>query len=500
MMKRYCCLAVVFFSMIMIVGCPPKSTDSRKAGSAIDQESSIDMSQEVNFDTQLGSYGGGYGETTDDYGYSPIPVINVPPVVQPAADEPAKPVVEEKAVAEEMPAVEEEEAPPAGQTTELQEIVINTEEISDQDLPLLEIPADEPIMEEKTMKITKDVFGQMPDNGGQVDVYTLTNAQGASMKVLTLGGIIFELNLPDKDGKFGNVSANLETVDDYMTRSPNFGTLVGRYGNRIAKAKFSIDGQEFQLTANDGENLLHGGKNGFHKQLWTIEEWQGDDFVGLKLSLVSDEAMQGFPGTVDCLVTYKFDNNNDLEIVYTATTDKPTPINLTQHTYFNLSAFTTPTILGETMMINAESFIPVDPTLIPTGEIAPVEGTPMDFRNPTAIGERIEQVGDDPKGYDHCYVLKQANPGELTLCAKAADSVTGRTMEIWTTEPGVQFYTGNFLNGNLNAFGVTYPKNAAYCLETQHYPDSPNQPTFPNTILRPGETYQTTTVFKFGVQ
>ncbi|MDR1958609.1 MAG: galactose mutarotase [Planctomycetaceae bacterium] len=341
----------------------------------------------------------------------------------------------------------------------------------------------------------------MPDNGGEVDIYTLTNAKGASIKVLNLGGIIFQLNVPDKDGKIGNISANLETVADYLERSPNFGTLVGRYGNRIADAKYSIDGTEIDQTAhaNDNGNLLHGGKNGFHKSLWTVKELKGDDFVGLELTLVSDENHQGFPGTVTCVAVYKFNNSNELEIDYTATTDQATPINLTQHTYFNLSAFTTPTVLDEVIEINADQFIPVNEKRIPTGEIVSVEGTPMDFRTPKAIGERIEQVSGDPKGYDHCYVLNQKNPEELTFCAKVSDPVTGRTLEVWTTKPGVQFYTGNFLDGTLKAFGLTYNKNAAFCLETQYFPDSPNQPAFPNTILKPGETYKHTAVFKFGV-
>jgi len=351
------------------------------------------------------------------------------------------------------------------------------------------------------MSITKAEFGEIPD-GRKVDIYTLTNVNGATMKVLNLGGIVYELNIPDKDGKLGNVSANLQTVEDYLEKSPGFGTLIGRYGNRIANGKYTIDGVEIDHGTRG--HLLHGGKNGFSKAIWDIEELKGDDFVGLTLKLTSDEAHQGFPGTVECVVTYKFNNRNEWEIDYTATTDKPTPINLTQHTYFNLSAFQEPNALSEIMMLNADEFIPVDSELIPTGEIASVEGTPMDFRTPTAIGARIDEVvvgGTNPTGYDHCWVLnKGETPNGMTLCAKAVDPATGRTMEVWTTEPGVQFYTGNFMDGKLTSGDVTYVKNTAYCLETQHYPDSPNQPDFPNTILRPGETYRTTTVFKFGVQ
>jgi len=352
------------------------------------------------------------------------------------------------------------------------------------------------------MSMTKAEFGEMPD-GRNVDIYTLTNANGASMKVLSLGGIVYELNIPDKNGKFGNVSANVQTVDEYLRKSPGFGTLIGRYGNRIAKGQYTIDGEAFDHGTN-GRPLLHGGNNGFSKAIWDIEELKGDDFVGLTLKLTSDESHQGFPGTVECVVTYKFNNKNEWEVDYTATTDKPTPINLTQHIYFNLSAFQEPNVLKEIMMLNADDFIPVDDELIPTGEIASVEGTPMDFRTPTAIGERIEEVvvgGNNPTGYDHCWVLnKGETPKGMTLCAKVVEPVTGRTMEVWTTEPGVQFYAGNFMDGGLGSGDVTYVRNAAYCLETQHYPDSPNQPDFPNTILRPGETYRTTTVFKFGTE
>ncbi len=319
------------------------------------------------------------------------------------------------------------------------------------------------------------------------------------MKILSLGGIIFELNLPDKNGRFANVSANLETVLGYLTVSPHFGTLVGRFGNRIANAKFSVDGVEYQLAPNNGNNLLHGGANGFNKAIWNVEPWQGDDFVGVKLSLVSDETMQGFPGTLQCLVTYQLTDKNELIIDYTATTDKATPVNLTNHCYFSLNGFQKPTICDEVVTINADAYIPVNANLIPTGEIAPVEGTPLDFRKPTIIGERINKVGDDPKGYDHCYVIRQKKPGELTHCAQVTDHDSGRTLELWTTEPGVQFYTSNFLKGNLKAFGHTYEQYAALCLETQHFPDSPNQPAFPDTILRPGETYRHTSVFKFGV-
>ena len=426
----------------------------------------------------------------------PAPVVEEDPA--PAVEEDPDPVVVEPApvVVEPAPVVEEDPDP----------VVVEPDPVVEEDpAPTVEVaeeptPTVEPSVTQGTkMSITKAEFGDMPD-GQKVDIYTLTNANGASMKVLTLGGIIFELNVPDKDGNFGNVSANVQSVEDYLSKSPNFGTLVGRYGNRIAAGKYTIDGEEYDHGTN-GSPLLHGGRNGFHKVIWDIEELKGDDFVGLTLKLTSDEAHQGFPGTVECVVTYKFNNKNEWEVDYTAVTDKATPINLTQHTYFNLSAFRNATILDEIMMLNADEFIPVDAALIPTGEIASVEGTAMDFRTPTAIGERIDQVGDSPKGYDHCWVLnKGETPNGSTLCAKAVDPTSGRMMEVWTTEPGVQFYTGNFMDGSFGSGDITYVKNSAFCLETQHYPDSPNQPHFPNTILRPGETYRTTTVFKFGVQ
>jgi len=408
--------------------------------------------------------------------------VETPKTESPAPAENAKPVEEVKTAEEPKPA-----EPAPAEETKPAETAPATPETNDQGTK---------------MSITKADFGVLPESDKKVEIYTLTNANGASMQVLTLGGIVYTLNVPDKDGNLGNISANLQTVEEYMTVSPNFGTLVGRYGNRIGGAKYSIGDQAVDQTAhaNDNGNLLHGGKNGFHKALWAVEELKGDDFVGLTLKLTSSEEHQGFPGTVNIVVTYKLTNNNEWVIDYTATTDKATPINLTQHTYFNLSAFKTPTILDEIAQINADKYIPVDAKLIPTGEINSIEGTAFDFRTPTAIGERIEQVGDNPKGYDHCYVLVKNEENESSLVAKITDPTSGRTLEVWSTEPGVQFYTGNFLDGKLKSGDVTYVKNAAFCLETQHYPDSPNKPNFPNTILKPGETYHTTTVYKFGVQ
>jgi aldose 1-epimerase len=531
-MRKYVGCMGLMLCLLMFTGCPPR-TDGDKENPDLTVTTGTGIDSGGSSLTDINSIGIS-GEVTED-----VTVILEAPIVNTPVEEPAvtreepqegvKPVEEtpkeEPQPAEEEPAVTretpQEEIKPVEETPKeesqpappyfairvpLVEETPKEESQPAEEAPVEEVKPAEPVQEQtnnevQTMGITKEKFGEMPDNGGEVDIYTLTNAKGASIKVLNLGGIIFQLNVPDKDGKIGNISANLETVADYLERSPNFGTLVGRYGNRIADAKYSIDGTEIDQTAhaNDNGNLLHGGKNGFHKSLWTVKELKGDDFVGLELTLVSDENHQGFPGTVTCVAVYKFNNSNELEIDYTATTDQATPINLTQHTYFNLSAFTTPTVLDEVIEINADQFIPVNEKRIPTGEIVSVEGTPMDFRTPKAIGERIEQVSGDPKGYDHCYVLNQKNPEELTFCAKVSDPVTGRTLEVWTTKPGVQFYTGNFLDGTLKAFGLTYNKNAAFCLETQYFPDSPNQPAFPNTILKPGETYKHTAVFKFGV-
>jgi len=495
-MKKNICFVVLIILSLSLTGCPPRtcstsSSDETGAQCNVSGEPIVNSGKSLPSEMELGNYGGAYGGVTEDVSFESIDSINSINVVE---------LPQFEAPQFEAPQLEAPQISSPIESNAVELDVIESDAVTDtssESVPAAESQTDNQASDQAPVKeITKDIFGTMP-SGENVYVYTLTNANGVSMKVLNLGGIIFELNVPDKMGKMGNISANLETVDQYLSDSPNFGTLVGRYGNRIAKAKFTIDDEEHQLVPNDGENLLHGGNNGFHKKLWGVEEWKGDDFVGLKLSLTSDEKDQGFPGTVQCLVTYKLNDKNELEINYEATTDKATPINLTQHTYFNMSAFTTPNILDDVMMINADHYIAVDSALIPTGEIASVEGTPMDFRKPTPIGERIDQVGDQPKGYDHCYVLNKTNPDELTLCARVYDPTTGRAMEVWTTEPGVQFYTGNFLDGKLHAFDHVYEKNAAFCLETQHFPDSPNHADFPNTILHPGETYKTTTVFKF---
>jgi aldose 1-epimerase len=346
------------------------------------------------------------------------------------------------------------------------------------------------------MTIEKEFFGETTD-GRKVDVYTLKNTGGVTAKILTYGGILYELQLPDKMGQFENVSANLETIPDYESDSPYFGALIGRYGNRIAKGKFTLDGKEYTLATNNDLNHLHGGIQGFDKVIWDVEEKVTPDSVGLILHYTSADMEEGYPGELECRVVYELTNENELIIDYTAATTKATPVNLTNHTYWNLGGLDSGTILDHEMQIFADHYLPVDEGLIPTGQLHPVEETPMDFTDPVAIGERIDEVEG---GYDHCYVLKNYQSDEMKRCAKVKDPQSGRIMEIYTTEPGVQFYTGNFLDGTLTAGDITYRKHAAFCLETQHFPDSPNQPMFPSVILEPGETYRHTTVHKFSVE
>ena len=351
---------------------------------------------------------------------------------------------------------------------------------------------------ESKMSVKKEPYGKMPD-GAAVDLYTLTNANGLKVKIITYGATITDVEIPDRNGKLENVALFRDSLQDFMDKStPYFGSTIGRYGNRIAKGKFTLDGKEYTLATNNGENSLHGGIKGFDKVVWKAEPVKSKDSVGVKFTYVSPDGEEGYPGTFTAQVTYSLTDKNELKMDYIATTDKPTVVNLTNHTYWNLSGAGSGDILGEKLMLNADSYLPVDAGLIPTGEIKPVKGTPMGFTTPMAIGSRIDQV---PGGYDHCYVLnKKEGKDALTLVAKVDDPKSGRVMEIYTTEPAVQFYTGNFLDGTITAGGKTYQKHAAFCLETQHYPDSPNQQAFPSTVLRPGETYKHSTVHKFGVE
>jgi len=355
------------------------------------------------------------------------------------------------------------------------------------------------------MSITTTEFGQTAD-GKNVDMYTLNNGNGITVEVLSLGGVIRNFNVPDKTGKSGNISAILETAADYDRQRPFFGSLVGRYGNRIGGAKFTLDGVEYTLAANNGPNSLHGGRKGFDTVIWETQPISrsgvlGQNYVGLRMKYTSPDGEEGFPGKLDVTVDYLLDDRNRWTMDYTARTDKATIVNLTNHTFWNLAGFPN-TNHDHVLTLNADHFLPTDNTLIPTGELQPVAGTVFDFRTPHRIGERIHQVegAHFAGGYDHCYVLNQRRRGQMTLCANVHEPTSGRVMRIDTTEPGVQLYAGNFLNGRTSAFGVAYEKHGAFCLETQHFPDSPNKPEFPSTVLRPGEVYRTTTVHTFGVR
>jgi aldose 1-epimerase len=354
----------------------------------------------------------------------------------------------------------------------------------------------------KQMSIQKDAFGVMPD-GQKVKLYTLTNDNGMEVRIINYGAIVTVLKVPDRDGHIDDVALGYETLDEYLKDTPYFGAIVGRYGNRIDKGKFTIDGTEYTLAANDGENHLHGGNKGFDKVVWDAKKVKRSDAVGVKLSYLSKDMEEGYPGNLDCTVTYYLTEDNELEIDYTATTDKATPVNLTFHGYFNLAGQGNGDILDHKLMLNADYFTPVDEGLIPTGQLRPVKGTPMDFTTPTAIGKRINRETKQlkyGKGYDHNWVLNDWDQ-TLKLAASVYEPTCGRFMEVFTTEPGIQFYCGNFLDGsNVGKGGKVYEHRYGFCLETQHFPDSPNKPEFPSAILRPGDTYTQKTVYKFSTK
>lgn len=352
----------------------------------------------------------------------------------------------------------------------------------------------------KMVTISKAAFGVTADSV-QVDSYTLKNQQGMEVQIITYGGIITSLKVPNKAGVIEDVVLGYPTLAQYEKSSPYFGALIGRYGNRIAKGKFSLDGTEYALATNNGPNHLHGGEKGFDKVVWSAEVL--DDEGALKLSYLSKDMEEGYPGNLKTIVTYTLTEDNALEVFYEATTDKKTIVNLTQHSYFNLSGDFSKTILDHEIMINADAFIPVDKTLIPTGELKEVANTPFDFRTAKPIGQDIDVENDQLKnglGYDHCWVLNNQNQG-IRLTATAFDKASGRFMEVFSDEPGIQLYTGNFLDGTLpSKQGGTYAYRTGFCLETQHYPDSPNQKEFPSVVLNPGETYKTKTSFKFSTK
>jgi len=345
-------------------------------------------------------------------------------------------------------------------------------------------------------------FGTMPD-GRPVRLFTLVNRQGLSLGLLDYGGTITTLSVPDRLGRFDDVVLGFDRLEDYLERSPFFGSTVGRYGNRIAKGRFTLDGQDYSLAVNNPPSHLHGGVRGWDKVLWDATPEEHADGTGVRLRYTSPDGDEGYPGTVQVEIVYVLTDANEIRLDCLATTDAPTIINTTQHTYFNLAGTRAATIADHELELLSDYYTPVDATLIPTGEIAPVAGTPFDFTTRTRIGERID--ADDPQlrfghGYDHNFVVRRAGPG-LTCIARVFDPGTARTLEVRSTEPGVQFYTGNHLPPVLaGKGGRTYGVRAGFCLETQHFPDSPNQPAFPSVVLRPGETYAWTTIYGLGVE
>ncbi|MEP6917594.1 MAG: aldose epimerase family protein [Acidobacteriota bacterium] len=342
-------------------------------------------------------------------------------------------------------------------------------------------------------------FGKTAD-GKPVTLYTLSNANGVELRAMTYGAIITSLKTPDRAGVMSDIVLGFDTLDGYLKASPYFGAVVGRYGNRIAKGQFTVDGTTYTLAKNNGPNHLHGGVKGFDKVIWDAVPSAKE--AAVTFSRTSADGEEGYPGNVKAQVTYALTDKNELVIDYRATTDQATPINLTQHSYFNLAGEGSGDILGHELTIHADRFTPVDATLIPIGQLAPVQGTPLDFRTATTIGARIDATADqlvNGKGYDHNWVLNKNGQG-LQAAARVVEPKSGRTLDVATTEPGVQFYSGNFLDGTITGkSGHVYQQRTGLCLETQHFPDSPNQPAFPSTILRPGQVYSARTVFTFGV-
>lgn len=353
-----------------------------------------------------------------------------------------------------------------------------------------------------TAGITHEPFGVTTD-GIPVEIYTLRNDNGMEARIMTYGGIIQSLKVPDKNGQLGDVVLGYDTLDGYLTNSPYFGALIGRYGNRIAKGHFTLDGQEYTLATNNVPNSLHGGNKGFDKVVWTVAKADvGRKGPELKLTYLSKDGEEGYPGNLNVTATYTLlSKKNVLRLSFRATTDKDTVVNLTAHSYFNLAG--QGDVLNHVVYLDADKYTPVDSTLIPDGELAPVAGTPFDFRTPTSIGARISDDNEQLKfagGYDHNWVMNHPM-GKLALDARVTDPENGRVFEIWSTEPGLQFYSGNFLDGTITGKnGVVYPHRGAFVMEPQHFPDSPNHPDFPTTELKPGEVYHNVIVYKFSVQ
>jgi len=350
--------------------------------------------------------------------------------------------------------------------------------------------------------ITKELFGTLPD-GRKVELYLLTNDNGMQTSITTYGGIVTSLTAPGRNGLLADVVLGFDNLDHYLAGHPYFGAIIGRYGNRIANGTFTLDGETYALARNNNANHLHGGVVGFDKALWAAQTRSLPEGPQLRLTHVSADGDEGYPGQLEVFVEYTLTHDNELRIDYRATTNKPTHVNLTNHSYFNLAGPGGGDILSHEVLINADHFTPVDEGLIPTGEIRSVEGTPMDFREPATIGARIDTDDEQLRfgsGYDHNFVLNSADT-ELSFAARVFEPTTGRVMEVLTSEPGVQFYTANFLDGGLTGKGGTaYGRRCALCLETQHFPDSPNKPEFPTTVLLPREVYETTTVFRFSAK
>ncbi|MGH9546416.1 MAG: aldose epimerase family protein [Terriglobales bacterium] len=351
-------------------------------------------------------------------------------------------------------------------------------------------------------QVRKESFGKTRD-GRPVALYILTNSQNLEVRAINYGGIIVSLRVPDKSGKLDDIVLGYDKVDGYLQNPTYFGAIVGRYANRIANATFTLDGVKYTLAKNDGPNSLHGGVDGFNKRLWEAKEFKNDKGVGVAFSYLSKDGEEGYPGNLKVKVSYTLTDENQLIVDYEATTDKATPLNLSQHSYFNLAGEGNGDILGHHLMLNADRFTPVDKTLIPTGELRPVQGTPMDFTKSTAIGARINQDYEQlvlGHGYDHNLVINRKD-NRLVLAARVHEPTSGRVLEVFTTQPGVQFYSGNFLDGTITGkHGHVYKQRYGFCLETQHFPDSPNHPDFPSTILRPGQTFHSETVFKFSTE
>ncbi|NIA29984.1 MAG: galactose-1-epimerase [Actinobacteria bacterium] len=343
------------------------------------------------------------------------------------------------------------------------------------------------------MNVKKELFGKTSD-GTAIELFTLTNYNGMKARIMTYGAILVSLEVPDRNGKLADITLGYDDLAGYLKNNPYFGATVGRYANRIAKGRFTLNGVKYQLAQNDGENHLHGGVKGFDKVVWKGEPVKEANTVGVKLTYLNKDGEEGYPGNLSCTVVYKLTNENALIISYEATTDKATPINLTHHSYFNLAGQGNGDILNHKLMINADKYTPVDAGLIPTGEIRSVKNTPMDFTTPQTIGSRIAEVKG---GYDHNYIINK-KADEMGLVARVFEPTSGRVMEIYSTEPGVQFYSGNFLDGSITGkSGKVYRKYYGFCLEPQHFPDSPNKPQFPSVILNPGEKFESESIYKF---